>query len=133
MVGVQEEHDQGEHGQGGQGKDGRGVDVQEGQQGRGAGGSRSRGGIRPSRGCVSGRGGQQMGGPRIPRPQAAANASDIKQVTTQSLDSMSMEDFVSHVAELPPQQRKSAFGERLFPLVNKFVPDLAPKITSIIL
>jgi len=110
------------------------VNLVPAQQGRGAGGPRSRGGIRPSRGGVSGRGGQQMGGPRNPRPQAAANASDIQQDTPQSLDSMSKEAFTTHVAQLPSQQqRKSAFGERLYPLVNKFVPELAPKITGMLL
>lgn len=46
---------------------------------------------------------------------------------------LSTAEFIKAAASLPDQKRKHVFGERLFPLVAVSEPDLAPKITGMLL
>jgi len=39
----------------------------------------------------------------------------------------------SMLAEAPPQKQKQMLGERLFPLIHSMYPDMAGKITGILL
>ena len=41
--------------------------------------------------------------------------------------------FSSHLASCPPEQQKQLLGEKLFPLVSRQQPELAPKITGMLL
>lgn len=50
-----------------------------------------------------------------------------------NMEDLSTQDFARHVAALPEKKRKLVFGERLFPLVHNTQPDLAPKITGMLL
>jgi len=61
-------------------------------------------------------------------PQQAAPVGN-----TASSEDVSAQDFASKIARLPSSQRKVAFGERLYPLVYQVQPDLAPKITGMLL
>jgi len=42
-------------------------------------------------------------------------------------------DFPGQMASMQPEQRKAAFGEQLYPRVQRFNPKLAPKITGMLL
>jgi len=59
---------------------------------------------------------------QAPAPKPAVN-----------MEELSTQDFARHAASLPEKQRKTAFGERLFPLVHQVQPELAPKITGMLL
>lgn len=48
-------------------------------------------------------------------------------------DELSVSDFVKAAASLPDAKRKHVFGERLFPMVARVQPELAPKITGMLL
>lgn len=48
-------------------------------------------------------------------------------------EELSVSDFVKAAASLPDAKRKHVFGERLFPMVAQVQPELAPKITGMLL
>lgn len=88
------------------------------------------------------RGGQQQGGQikynenarnrGQPAPQAVPTQAP-QEAAQPDPQSMPIADFVKQVANVPDQKRKLLFGERLFPLVAEKQPELAPKITGMLL
>jgi polyadenylate-binding protein len=63
--------------------------------------------------------GQQM--PPMPPPAAALHVQGQEPLTA------------SMLAEAPPQEQKQMLGERLFPLIHNMYPDMAGKITGMLL
>lgn len=63
--------------------------------------------------------GQQM--PSMPPPAAALHVQGQEPLTA------------SMLAEAPPQEQKQMLGERLFPLIHNMYPDMAGKITGMLL
>jgi len=62
------------------------------------------------------------------------NAPPQQQAAPQvPLEQLSTSDFAKAVAALPEDKRKPAFGERLYPMVHSKQPQLAPKITGMLL
>mmetsp|Transcript_8037 Transcript_8037/g.10853 ORF Transcript_8037/g.10853 Transcript_8037/m.10853 type:complete len:695 (+) Transcript_8037:365-2449(+) len=102
----------------------------QGAQGPGGPGAQQRGGrgggrVGPGAAGAGGRGG---GGPQppVPAPAAAAGvvpgaAPEASPLTTATL------------AAAPPDQQKQMLGERLFPLVHRLQPEMAGKITGMLL
>lgn len=74
---------------------------------------------------------QGMRGQRGP-PQQQHQAPPQQQAPVNPQD-LPTADFVKAAASLPDPKRKHLFGERLFPLVHEVQPDLAPKITGMLL
>jgi len=64
----------------------------------------------------------QAPAPQPVEPQVAVEPAEL-----------STTDFIKAAASLPDQKRKHVFGERLFPMVAQSEPDLAPKITGMLL
>merc|ERR1712168_130021 len=56
-----------------------------------------------------------------PQPQQAANKATSDKLTSQTL------------SQAPPQEQKQMLGERLYPLINALHPNLASKITGMLL
>jgi len=56
-----------------------------------------------------------------PQPQQAANKTSSDKLTSQTL------------SQAPPQEQKQMLGERLYPLINALHPNLASKITGMLL
>lgn len=67
---------------------------------------------------------------RPPMQQQPAPQAEPQQVGPEEL---SVSDFVKAAASLPDAKRKHVFGERLFPMVAQVQPELAPKITGMLL
>jgi len=113
-----------------------------GQPGRGyqngpQGGGRGRGSSRGGRGQIPGGGinipsrqGNQI---RRGAPQVAQQSSQPEEQHLLHPEEMSVSDFVKAAASMPDVKRKHVFGERLFPMVAAAQPDLAPKITGMLL
>ncbi len=56
------------------------------------------------------------------------------QVPTQAVHVHSQEPLTATIlASVPPQEQKQMLGERLFPLIQQTQPDLAGKITGMLL
>merc|ERR1712127_163652 len=106
-----------------------------------AAGGRGRG---PNRGGRGGNRGQQrfpqqgqrfnenVRNQRHPQQQQAPQQPP-QQAPAVPLESLSTKDFAKAVAALPDDKRKPAFGERLYPLVHQLQPQMAPKITGMLL
>ncbi|KAI3432336.1 hypothetical protein D9Q98_003894 [Chlorella vulgaris] len=93
-----------------------------GRSGRGRGEFLARG-----RGPASGRGGRGRG-EGAPAPPAGAPAAP-----TAAVPSEGGQLTAAMLAAAPPEQQKQLLGERLFPLVANVQPDLAGKITGMLL
>lgn len=105
----------------GMGPGGRGVGPMGVQPGRGGRGGRFPNGGRGPAGAVPG------GQPAPPtQPPAPAPKEDAPKAAAG-------QDFATLLASLPEDQRKNALGERLYPEVQKYQPDLAGKITGMFL
>ncbi|XP_055954343.1 polyadenylate-binding protein 1-like [Patella vulgata] len=125
-------------------------------QGSGQQGVRANMNARPKTGQAGGQpGGQRMMGPGMPRgpPGAAGMAAPQRgafkfnnqignpqmgqQVMSQPAASVVIAGqeplTASMLAAAPPQEKKQMLGERLFPLINPMHPDLAGKITGMLL
>jgi len=76
---------------------------------------------------ANGRGGQGAGGRRSGRPRNA-QAGD-KTPEQPGYDTLTIE-FLN---QFPPENQKMVLGERLYPLISKFQPTLAGKITGMLL
>ncbi|XP_071109053.1 polyadenylate-binding protein 1A-like [Haliotis cracherodii] len=67
-------------------------------------------------------------------PPAAVPQSQVKQQPQQSVVITGQEPLTaSMLAAAPPQEQKQMLGERLFPLIQRMYPELAGKITGMLL
>jgi polyadenylate-binding protein len=97
------------------------------RSGRGGRGGRGRGDFPArGRGPTSGRGGR---GEVAPAPPAGAPAAP----TPAAVPAEGGQLTAAMLAAAPPEQQKQLLGERLFPLVANMQPDLAGKITGMLL
>lgn len=71
---------------------------------------------------------------RNPPAQAAMPNQASQQVAQQAIHVQGQEPLTSKMlAAAPPQEQKQMLGERLFPLIQQMYPDLAGKITGMLL
>lgn len=69
-----------------------------------------------------------------PVPVATAQQAQVPQVPPQAVLVQGQEPLTaSMLAAAPPQEQKQMLGERLFPLIQSMYPDLAGKITGMLL
>ncbi|WAR16262.1 PABP1-like protein [Mya arenaria] len=74
---------------------------------------------------------QQQGGPTMPqaRPTYRPQEQPSQAIVVPGQDALT----ASMLAAAPPQEQKQMLGERLFPLISRMYPDLAGKITGMLL
>jgi len=69
-----------------------------------------------------------------PAPVASAQQAQVPQVPPQAVLVQGQEPLTATMlAAAPPQEQKQMLGERLFPLIQSMYPDLAGKITGMLL
>lgn len=71
---------------------------------------------------------------RNPPQAAAVQAQNVQQMPPQAVHIQGQEPLTaSMLAAAPPQEQKQMLGERLFPLIQNMYPDLAGRITGMLL